>query len=38
MPVSSIRQNLRLSATELCERFGVSARALEYRLKHLGVI
>lgn len=38
MPVSSIRQNLRLSTTDLCERFGVSARALEYRLKHLGVI
>lgn len=38
MPESAIRQNMNLSAPELCELFGVSARALEYRLKNLGII
>lgn len=38
MPEAAVRSNLGLSSSALCELFGVSPSALEYRLKNLGVI
>lgn len=38
MPETQVRSHLELSSAELCKLFGVSALALEYRLKNLGVI
>ncbi len=38
MPEMQVKSHLELSSAELCRFFGVSALALEYRLKNLGVI
>ncbi|MGN1149378.1 MAG: ImmA/IrrE family metallo-endopeptidase [Sutterella sp.] len=38
MPASVLRRYASLPSMELCEKFGVSAMALEYRLRNLGLI